>query len=270
MLALGRLERCGVGGKSNLATLLILSLDTFPLNNSRSIRSAPLLKKRHLRTLDMHHRLREPRPLDRLAHLDPRHRAVEIMPDQPAARRQGLIDLAAIVQHMFQVVRAVDEREVERGQPAEVIRHRVGRDEERLVSRAEVISEPAPIRMIRHLALLFDRAGRDPGHASNQVDGEDTGIFARPPRQVRRHVSERRADLQHVSWLGMQQQRQHHPRIILAGIAAERPRRSGDPNRSANTARLMGTMRRGYMIVRVLDRGKKSSLNSALPNSQAA
>ena len=33
---------------------------------------ASLAEKRHLCPLDMHHRLREPRPLDRLAHLHPR------------------------------------------------------------------------------------------------------------------------------------------------------------------------------------------------------
>jgi hypothetical protein len=46
-------------------------------------------------------------------------------------------------------VRAVDEREVEWRDPAEVIRHRIGRDEEHLVSRAEVIGEPSPIRVAR-------------------------------------------------------------------------------------------------------------------------
>ena len=76
---------------------------------------------------------------------------------------------------------------------------------------------------------------RGPGHASNQVDGEDPGTIDRPPRQVRRHVPERRADLQHVSRPGMQQQSQYDPRIVLAGIAADAPRKSGLPNRCANS-----------------------------------
>jgi len=69
----------------------------------------------------MHHRLCESRLLDRHALPDPRHRAVEIMPDQTAASPLGLVHLTAIVQHVRQVVRTVDEREVERRDPAEVI-----------------------------------------------------------------------------------------------------------------------------------------------------
>ena len=127
------------------------------------------------------------------------------------------------MQHVFQVVRTVDEHKVERRDPAEVIRHRGGRDEERLVGHAEVVGEPPPIRVLRHLALLFDRARCSPRHPSHQVDREDPGILVRPPRQVRRHVPQSRADFQHARRAGMAEQRQHRPRIILAGIAADRP-----------------------------------------------
>ena len=210
----------------------------FATHSTRHDPLASLAEKRHLRPLDMHHRLGEPHPLDRLAHLDPRHRAVEIMPDQPAAGRQGSVGLAAIVQHVLQVVRTVDERKLDWRDPAEVIAHRVGRDEERLVGRAEMVGEPAPVGMAGHFNFLLDRTGCGPRHAADQLDREDPGIRGRPPRQVRRHVPEPRADLQHSSRPGMHQQREHHPRIILPGIPAERPAniRASEPLREIRPA----------------------------------
>jgi len=51
----------------------------------------------------------------------------------------GPHSLAAIVQYLFQVVPAIDECKLERRDPAEIVGHRVSRDEKRLVSRAELI-----------------------------------------------------------------------------------------------------------------------------------
>ena len=112
---------------------------------------------------------------------------------------------------------------VERRDPAEVVGHRVGRDEERLVGRAEMVGEPSPVGLSRHLALLLDCPGRSPTHAANQVDGEDPGILGGPPREVCRHVPECRADLQHAPRIGMRQQREHHPRVMLARVRAQCP-----------------------------------------------
>jgi len=53
--------------------------------------------ERHLRSLDVHHRLGKAKLLDRLADLSPRHRAVEIVPDQPAAGRERVVRFAAVV-----------------------------------------------------------------------------------------------------------------------------------------------------------------------------
>ena len=101
--------------------------------SSSATRRTSLPQERHLRPLDVHHRLGEAHRLDRLAHLDPRHRAVEIVPDQPAAGRERVVRLAAVVLDVLEVMPAVDEHKVQRRQPAEVVPHRVGRDEEHLV-----------------------------------------------------------------------------------------------------------------------------------------
>src|SRR4051794_4146903 len=63
---------------------------------------APLPHEHHLRPLDVHHIFIEPDRPDRLAPLGPRHRAAEITPDEPTARRQGLVLLPAIVRHVLQ------------------------------------------------------------------------------------------------------------------------------------------------------------------------
>jgi hypothetical protein len=83
------------------------------------------------------------------------------------------------------------------GNPAEVVGHGVVRDEKRLVGRAEVVGEAAPVGMRRYLDLLLDGNRRNTRHAADEVDGEDPGVVRRPPREVGRHVSRPGADLQH-------------------------------------------------------------------------
>ena len=108
-----------------------------PLSRPGTIRSAPLLKKRHLRPLDVHHRLGEPRRSTASRTLTHGTGLLKSCQTSQPPGASASYDLAAVVQHMLQVMPAVDERELQRREPAEVIGHRVGHDEERLVGRAE-------------------------------------------------------------------------------------------------------------------------------------
>jgi hypothetical protein len=123
---------------------------------------------------------------------------------------------------VLEIEPAVDEHKLQRCQPAEVVPHRIGRDEKDLVCLAKVIGEPPPIGTAWNVNLLRRGSGSGSGHPLQGVDRVNLGIVVRPPRQVRRHVPQRRTDLQHPPGPGMHQQREHRPRINLARIAAER------------------------------------------------
>jgi len=170
----------------------------------------------------MHNLLRKPDLLDGLAHAHPRDRAVEVMPDQPPARRERVIRFAAVVQDMLQVMAAVDEDKLERRQPGKVIGHRIAHDEEGLVGRSEVIGEMRPVRSRGRIALLLGRTGRGASHPADQPDAVDASIRRRPPGHIRRHVPEGRANLQHTRRRRMTKYCQHGQGVVLAGIAAKR------------------------------------------------
>ena len=104
-----------------------------------------LAEKRDFGSPDVDNRVRQPQSLDRLAHLDPRDRTVEVVPDQPTARLDGLVSPASVVERVLQVMATVDEDEIQGRQPAEIISHRVGDNEVRLVGLAELIGVPAEL-----------------------------------------------------------------------------------------------------------------------------
>jgi hypothetical protein len=170
----------------------------------------------------MHDRLGKADLPDAFSHLHPRHWAIEIMPHQPPAGHEHVIRFAAIVQDVLQVMPAIDEYEVQRRQPAQVIRHRISRDEERLVGSAEVIREPSPLGVRRHLDLLLGRASDSAGHAADKVERENLGIIGRPVGQIGGHMPECRADFKHAPGLGMAKKREYGSRIIVACVAAKR------------------------------------------------
>jgi len=181
-----------------------------------------LAQEGDLGSLDVHHRLGEAQPLDRLPHPDPGHRAVEVMPDQPAAGRQGLVRLEAVVEGVFQVVPAVDEGKLQGRQPAEIVEHRVGRDEGHLAGLAELVGESTEISAGGVFDLLLPRAGRRPLRPLDDAQAEDLGVLERPPGEIGRHVPERRADLQQPPRPDVCQQREHGVRVGLPGVAAKR------------------------------------------------
>jgi hypothetical protein len=88
-----------------------------------------------------------------------------------------------------------------------------------------MVGESSPIGAARHFDLLLARTGRGLHHPMHDVDGEDPGVIGCPLREVRRHVPQRRADLQHPPGPGMHQQREHGPGVGFAGVAIQR---SGD------------------------------------------
>src|ERR1022692_1564963 len=62
-------------------------------------------------------RLREVDPFQRPAYFDPQDRAADVVPDEAAAGGQLLVHPQRVAEDVDQVMGAVDESEVERGQP---------------------------------------------------------------------------------------------------------------------------------------------------------
>jgi len=144
------------------------------------------------------------------------------MPDQPAPGRQGLVRLEAVVKDVFQVVSAVNEGKLQGRQPAEIVEHRVGRDEDYLPGLAELVGESSEIGAGGVFDLLLPGTGRRRVHPLDDAQAEDLGVVERPPAEIGRHMPERRADLQHPPRPGVCQQREHCMRVGLPGVAAKR------------------------------------------------
>ena len=119
------------------------------------------------------------------------------MPDQPAAGCEGFVRFAAVVQGVLQVVSAVDEGKIQRRQPAEIVEHRVGRDEEDFPGLAEVVGESRELIAGGYVDLLLCRAGCRSFHPLDNSQAEDLGVVERPAGEIGRHVAECRADLEH-------------------------------------------------------------------------
>ena len=168
----------------------------------------------------------KPQPLDRLADPHPGHGAVEIMPDQPAAGCGCRRTPCGCHCERVPVVAAVDKGEVERGQTAEVIRHRVGRDEDGLVCRAEVRQRtglarrgaaPRPATRPRRARRCSCPAARSRVKTRASSDVHRVRVAVTCPSAVPTSSTRRGR-----AWAD---ERQHGPRVGLPGYIRTAPRR---------------------------------------------